>query len=661
MTVGQFLRTTDSEVLATLTLAHAAHFSALLSDQTLTWHADLHLLRNATQSLVERVTSASNWTLVFEFSIPRKEYRADIILLTQTEIVVLECKTTLHDSSAFEQVENYAVLLHYFHQPSFRRHIIPIVVSTDVPKSLSERAGLRAAQRELSFEALPSFWIAPTQAVRWGGLPAALLRLTGTDSPKLDAQEWIAGAYHPVPTIVEAARELRSGLKIREIAQCEAAEHEIDEVVETIQAIIKSAEENREHAICFLTGVPGSGKTLVGLSLAHLDDTGPGAIHFMSGNAPLVSVLQENFKKQAMRQKVPAKEAERQAQTLIENIHRFARAYSEDPQKRAPSNHVIIFDEAQRAWDRKQNKRKFNRDYSEPEMLLSLMERHTDWAVIVALVGGGQEINDGEAGLEEWGRALKQATRPWRIHASPEVLKGGASTAGRVLFGDVSAMHVEERPHLHLRTSNRSLRQEKLAAWVNAVLDGDAERAQSTTFGKYPIFLTRSLAATRKTLVAQALGESRLGLVASSGAQRLRAEGLEPGSSFHAAYPWHHWYLAGREDVRSSYQSEVHATEFEIQGLELDWVGVCWDGDFTWTGEQWLARDLRYTQPTRWGLVKQEDAKLFRRNAYRVLLTRARQGMVLFIPKGDASDATRSPEEFDRIADFLIRCGAVAL
>ncbi|MGO9573915.1 MAG: DNA/RNA helicase domain-containing protein, partial [Terriglobales bacterium] len=317
--------------------------------------------------------------------------------------------------------------------------------------------------------------------------------------------------------------------------------------------------------ICFLTGVPGSGKTLVGLGLAHSHQNQQNAIHFMSGNGPLVKVLQHLFTQESRHKGANAANARIEARTLIENVHVFARYHMEDNLK-TPSNHAVIFDEAQRAWNREQNKKKFNRDYSEPEMLLGIMERHQDWAAVIALVGGGQEIHDGEAGLEEWGRSLAERPKQWLIHASPEVLDGGASTAGHRLFADSN--HREDviaDSILHLRTSNRSIRAEKLATWVNLVLDGDSVGAAALKVtDRFPIFLSRQLDQTRAMLREQAIGGARYGLVGSSGASRLRAEGLEPSSTFHAEYPWEHWYLAGEADIRSSFRCEVFATEFEI-------------------------------------------------------------------------------------------------
>ena len=382
----------------------------------------------------------------------------------------------------------------------------------------------------------------------------------------------------------------------------------------------------------------------------------------MSGNGPLVKVLQHLFTQESMRGGAPAPQARTRAKALIENVHVFARYYTEDNQ-RAPSNHAIIFDEAQRAWNQAQNLKKFKRDYSEPEMLLRIMERHSDWAVVIALVGGGQEINDGEAGLEEWGRALVGSTKDWIIHASPEVLEGGPSTAGHRLFDIAIQKHVRTNPILHLRTSNRSLRAEKLATWVNCVLQGDAEQAASLNVtAKFPIFLSRDLEQTRTKLREHGIGANRYGLVGSSGAARLRAEGLEPSSTFHAEYPWEHWYLAEKTDIRSSYCCEVFATEFEIQGLELDWIGLCWGGDFIWDESHgWKLRALRHARESKWIAIKNNEKQIYRRNAYRVLLTRARQGMIIFVPRGNPIDTTNLPEKFDATAQYLLRCGITPL
>jgi hypothetical protein len=633
-------------------------YTSQYSDQTLTWERDIRSLRDSLIECTARSATAGSWGLLLEFSIPRKELRIDAVLLIRSVIVVLEAKTGGAAAQAKRQIEEYALLLHYFHKCSTDRRIVPIIVS---PES-TETDLLSLNQREL-FPQLASYWVAPVMRSSWAQLSNLLVGLEDCDELQTDAETWDDSAYFPVPSIIEAALALKSGLSIREIAHSEASEHEIEFVGHAIQNYVDQARSAGHHAICFLTGVPGSGKTLVGLSLAHSAENKASAIHFMSGNGPLVMVLQYLFTQESMRSGAKAPQARAEAKTLIENVHVFARYYTED-HSGPPSNHAIIFDEAQRAWNRAQNLKKFRRDYSEPEMLLRIMERHTDWAVVVALVGGGQEINDGEAGLEEWGRALAGSSKAWKIYASPEVLNGGPSTAGHKLFDDLSQRkEVQTNSALHLRTSNRSLRADQLATWVNFVIDGKAEEAASLGIpSRFPIFMSRNLIETRTKLREQGIGASRYGLVGSSGAARLRSEGLEPSSSFHAEYPWQHWYLGDAADVRSSFRCEVFATEFEIQGLELDWIGLCWGGDFVWNESSgWQTRRLLSGPPSKWTAIKNAEKQIFRRNAYRVLLTRARQGMIIFVPDGNPDDPTNAPGEFDSTARYLLRCGVTPL
>jgi hypothetical protein len=657
--LGEFLAQSDEHVLARLGTAYARQgYTSLFSDQTLTWERDLGLLRAVLQRCIGESEFARHWGLLLEFSIPRKELRIDIVLLIREVVVVLEAKTALASSQAKRQVEEYSLLLHYFHQASAECRIVPVIVSAEPVVANYDAIN----QREL-FPQMPGFLVATVSRSSWEGLPKLLLEIEKSSSGQIDCCLWDSSPYFPVPNIFEAALALKSGLSIREIAHSEASEHEIESVREAIQGCVDKARAEGHHAICFLTGVPGSGKTLVGLSLAHSGENRSDAIHFMSGNGPLVKVLQHLFTHESMRKGAGAAQARAEAKTLVENVHVFARYHTDDNQG-PPSNHAIIFDEAQRAWNRAQHMKKFNRDYSEPEMLLRIMERHDDWAMVVALVGGGQEINDGEAGLEEWGRALAGARKGWVVYASPEVLEGGPSTAGHRLFEDLTTQkEIQTSMALHLRTSNRSLRAEKLATWVNCVLDGDSEGAASLRItDRFPILLSRDLDETRVKLGEQGTGVNRYGLVGSSGAARLRAVGLEPSSTFHADYPWEHWYLGEKTDVRSSFRCEVFATEFEIQGLELDWIGLCWGGDFIRDELRgWLPRRLRPSEQSKWTLIRKQDKQIYRRNAYRVLLTRARMGMVIFVPRGDSEDPTNSPEEFEATAQYLIRCGVTPL
>ncbi|MDE1178827.1 MAG: DUF2075 domain-containing protein [Edaphobacter sp.] len=657
-TAAQFLSESFDTLLARLSTAYAHEgFTAQFVDQTLTWERDLRSLRQTLGECMQQSATATGWGVVLEFDVPRKARRIDVVVLVRDTIVIVEAKTSEAGAGAKQQAETYALLLHYFHKASDKRKIVPVLVlaGASAPDYL-------ALNQQEFYPQTSSYWIAPVTSCSWEHLPALLLNIERHATGQIAVSEWESSPYFPVPSIIDAALALRNGLSIGAIAKSEASEHEIEAVRETIQDYMNIAREQQRHGICFLTGVPGSGKTLVGLGLAHASENKENPIHFMSGNGPLVKVLQHLFAQESQRQGTRAHEAKEHARTLIENVHVFAKNYT-DRDQGAPSNHAIVFDEAQRAWNRAQNMKKFQRDYSEPEMLLRIMERHEDWSFVVALVGGGQEINDGEAGLEEWGRALRSSRKKWTIYASPEVLQGGPSTAGHKLFEDAASdCTVITNPHLHLRTSNRSLRAEKLASWVNCVLDGDADGAAAIgVTQRFPIFLTRSLDTLRRKLHAQRRGDNRYCLVGSSGAARLRAEGLEPSSSFHAEYAWEHWYLAGPNDVRSSYCCEVFATEFEIQGLELDWIGLCWGGDMVWIAKQWQLRALRHGAPSKWNIMKNEEKRSYRKNAYRVLLTRARQGMVIFVPRGSTDDPTNAPEEFDATARFLLRSGVLPL
>ena len=658
-TVQEFLRQNEEHLLARLGIAYANRgYTSQYAAQTLTWKHDLGLLRETLEECVAKSTSANSWGLLLEFSIPRKELRIDFVLLIRNLIVVLEAKSGVAAPQAKRQIEEYALLLHYFHKASAGHRIIPITVSPNPENTDQDAIHDREPLPQMS-----SHWIAKVTRSSWEMLSDLFVALEEPQAEQMLPETWDDSPYFPVPTIIEAAMALRSGLSIREVAHSEASEQEIETVTKTIQTFVDRARTESHHAICFLTGVPGSGKTLIGLALAHSPENKSSAVHFMSGNGPLVKVLQYLFTQEGMRGGAKALDARTRAKTLIENIHVFARYHIED-NLGAPSNHAVVFDEAQRAWNREHNKKKFGRDYSEPEMLLRIMERHADWAIVIALVGGGQEINDGEAGLEEWGRALASTGKEWVIYASPEVLEGGASTAGRRLFdGSTERKAIRTSLALHLRTSNRSLRAEQLANWVNRVLEGDAEAAASLEVtSRFPILLSRDLSETRRKLREQGIGENRYGLVGSSGGARLRTEGLEPSSVFHAEYPWQYWYLAEETDVRSSYRCEVFATEFEIQGLELDWIGVCWGGDLVWSESTgWQLRALRHGRKSMWRAIKNCEKQIYRRNAYRVLLTRARQGMIIFVPKGNSDDPTTPPEEFDATAQFLRRCGSTLL
>jgi hypothetical protein len=382
--VGEFLTKSVEQIIATLSVSYANRgYTRQYSDQTLTWERDINSLRRTLEDCVTRLADARNWGLLLEFSIPRKEMRIDAVLLIGDEIVILEAKSGDAFQQARRQIQEYALLLHYFHQASADRRIVPVIVSPEAGDPNLDELN----QYEL-FPQLAIYWINKVILSSWDELPTVLCAVDKRKDLRIHVDSWDDSPYFPVPSIIDAALALRSGLSIREIAHSEASEFEIESVRQTIQGYVEKARSENQHAICFLTGVPGSGKTLVGLSLAHSDENKSSAIHFMSGNGPLVQVLQHLFTQESMRSGSNALHARTEARTLIENVHVFARYHTDDNQNQ-PSNHAIVFDEAQRAWNRTQHMKKFKRDYSEPEMLLRIMERHVDWAVVIALVGGG--------------------------------------------------------------------------------------------------------------------------------------------------------------------------------------------------------------------------------------------------------------------------------
>jgi len=476
-----------------------------------------------------------------------------------------------------------------------------------------------------------------------------------------------------VPPIIDAAVALYSDMNVFEIGHSCSAREDLDVTTETIVLAVEDARANSTKVICFVTGVPGAGKTLVGLNAVHRREIRQIG-SFLSGNGPLVDVIQEALirdvtRRKAERTRVSRREAELSVKAFIHNVHRFADEYYRENRKR-PVQKVIFFDEAQRAWDAEQNGRAKRPQVSEPEMMLEVMDRHEDWSVIVALVGGGQEINRGEAGLSEWGRALLKFPH-WRVLASPFVLSGNSREEFRLFEETPNGIRVQPTERLHLRISTRSIRAQKISDWVDAVLSGQNTEALEIAEA-LPVrpAVTRSLSAAKLWLVGNRRRTTRSGLAASAYAARLRADGLEPDFEFHRAFDWEHWFLDFADcesdncdhkycsDVRASSKLEVVATQFEIQGLELDWVGVCWGEDLLWEGEKW---ECRRFNNKKWRVIPAHAVRKrsYQLNAYRVLLTRARQNMILYIPQ-PLHDKSRLVPELDRTANFLLSCGARA-
>jgi hypothetical protein len=627
---------------------------SLLSDQTSAWTAELDLIRSLAARLAEHFADSGQWHVVLEFDIPRLGRRADAVLLAADLIFVIEFKIgeTEFTAAARRQVEDYALDLSDFHRLSHDRQIVPLLVATRAtePPPPIDLVHERSAVRQVRCATATGF----AEAVG-----RAYLAFHRADAIPIDPAAWLASPYQPTPTIIEAAQALYAGHDVREIARREAT---VTNLTLTQEAILRGVDEARRDSakvVCFVTGVPGAGKTLAGLNAVHaLSKAGAPAV-FLSGNGPLVKVLGEALALDERRRGAATRigDSRRRSRAFIQNVHRFLAHYQKREHDRAPDVRVVLFDGAQRAWDLEQSERKFGRSESEPSSMLRIMDRHREWAALIALVGGGQEINTGEAGLGEWGRALAQEFPHWRIRLAPQLVSGDASTVGQTLFAArPTGVLVEEDVDLHLAVPTRSYRSTAVADWVNAVL-GNRPAAAATARGamhQFPMAMTRSLETARRWLRDHARGNRRCGLVASSGARRLRPYGIDVKGEFDEP----HWFLAGPEDVRSSHYLELAATEFQIQGLELDWVGICWDADLRVGPNGW--EPWRFSG-SEWCRVRQPRRMQYALNKYRVLLTRAREGMVIWVPTGDRADPTRDPVTYDAIANRLIRCGAPVL
>ena len=480
------------------------------------------------------------------------------------------------------------------------------------------------------------------------------------DEKELDAGEWIESVYMPTPTIIEAAQALYRNHSVKDIARNDAKAVNLQQTAEAINKIIEESKQKHSKAICFITGVPGAGKTLAGLNIANERHNFAEEEHavFLSGNKPLVDVLREALiRDESSRKNISKQEATKKVLPFIQMIHHFrdAELITQEP----PNEKVVIFDEAQRAWTQEKlsefmKRKKGVADFtmSEPEFLIDVMDRHKDWAVIICLVGGGQEINTGEAGLSEWFDALATKFPQWEIYVSDKITDS-EYVQNKPLIERLSTLNHHIVTTLHLAVSLRSFRSEKVAGFVKALLDADsrcAQRLYTETSKNYPIFLTRNLQKAKEWVRSRAKGTERYGLIASSGAKRLRSCGIWVQSKIDAK----HWFLDDKYDVRSSYALEEVATEFDIQGLEVDWSIVAWDADLRFVEDH-----FEYFKfiGAGWQRVNKVENQQYLKNTYRVLLTRARQGVIIFVPEGDEHDETRHNAFYDETYNYLKKLG----
>ena len=633
------------------------------------WRAEIESLKEALKDYSDR------GSIYLEYNIPRMGHRVDAIVLIDGIVFILEYKTgrQTFNQSARNQVWDYALDLKNFHADSKDRTLAPIVV---VPCALDEDCHLTPkSSGDKVYE--PLF----TNTRQLGTAIQNILVLDQATVRHSQSDDiWANSGYEPTPTIIEAAIALYEKHSVADITKSGG---DIEKTSKALNRIIDHCRKEKRKAICFITGVPGAGKTLIGLNTAiELFNQGIGAV-YLSGNYPLVEVLQEALTRDYIEHKRiitsneekktrPKKgDAKREVKAFIQMIHHYRDQYLEGVDITAndirpkpgyfenntdkayiPAEHVAIFDEAQRAWTKEELQR-FMREkkniqnfpYSEPEYLISCMDRQRDWGVVVCLVGNGQSINKGEAGLNEWIASIQRRYKSWDVYISQTILSEEQER-------DI-APQLKHQEELHLEMSMRSFRSESVSIFINQLLDLKVEEARSTLNklkkDNYPIVLTRSLERAKRWLRSKKRGNERMGLLASSKAERLKAISINVKYSPNFV----HWFLEDSQDFRSSDTLEDALTEFEVQGLEIDWACVAWDADLRLSEDKHSWEHFQLRGGSKWQNIKKSVNQEYQINAYRVLLTRARQGIVILIPEGDDTDTTRKREWYDRTYNYL--------
>lgn len=641
--IANFLTASRHEIFGLIDLAHT-----LSSEPTQkgAWIEEIDILK--------RVLIHRQGRIYFEYSIPRMGKRIDVLLLIGSAIFVLEFKIgeSGFSSYAIDQVYDYALDLKNFHESSHDQFIAPVLIATEAQHS--PPIVCVTPQNDKLFSPVRCNVSLLKEVIN------EVLHFT-QGTADIDPEFWEAGRYCPTPTIIEAALALYKGHSVEAITRHEADKPDITLTTNTINEIIRASRDGGYKSICFVTGVPGAGKTLVGLNAAtkHHDKQDGLYSVFLSGNGPLVAILREALARDHVQNELDQDrvirigKARSEVRAFIQPVHEFRDEGIKDP--KAPIEHVALFDEAQRAWHQAKTadflkRRKGVLDFvqSEPEFLIECMNRHEDWAVIVCLVGGGQEIHTGEGGISEWINALNRSFHDWHVYISSR-LTDSEYAAGYALDQLKGRPHVTMRDELHLAVSMRSFRAENVSLLIKQLLDIEKEEARRTlaeVSTEFPIVLTRDLAKAKRWLRKHARGSERYGIVASSHAERLKPYAINVKYKLDPI----HWFLDRPEDVRSSFYLEDVATEFDVQGLELDWACITWDADFRFTEDGWSHRSFC---GDRWNYIKKEERKSYQKNAYRVLLTRARQGMVIVVPPGDVEDPTRKPEFYDPTFEYL--------
>lgn len=695
---AEFINTSENSIFGTL--CERYHGEALTTTRE-AWRSEISIVKEILSEF-----SNKDGKIIFEYDIPRLGKRIDVVLLLEGIVFCLEFK--VGESRIIEadvdQVLDYALDLKNFHKFSQDNLIVPILIATNY----------RNSSTEIQMSVYDDKVVNPLMSGKSGvaNLIAEVLKQFPNE-PSVNPN-WIISPYAPTPTIIEAAKTLYENHSVENITRHEADKVSTDRTIAYILDVIKDSKQNQKKSICFVTGVPGAGKTLVGLDVAikqtYQGNKEPvkdeGAV-YLSGNGPLVAVLtealaQDNYSKcRANGEKKKMTDSRREVSKSIQMIHRYRDnmlakiknpvengVLEIDPEKAVKLEkagfgeveHVAIFDEAQRSWTHKRladylkrggtygNKLKVpNFPLSEAAFLIWSLDQREDWATIVCLVGGGQEINTGEAGISEWIKALNEQFPHWNVYISPKLTELEYAE-GRINELLQNNPNVTYNDSLHLGVSLRSYRAEKLSAFVHSLLSFDANAATlyNEIKDKYPIVLTRDMAKARKWLHDKVRGTERTGVLVTKESARFKPLAIHilPAGDENAV----HWFLDDKADVRSSNYLEDAATEIQVQGLELDYTCLLWDADMRYEDGKW--RFYRFNGQTKWveqigNTESKQELMKYMLNAYRVLLTRARAGMVICVPEGNANktvsgfweDSTRLPEFYDGTYQYLKSLG----
>lgn len=694
-TFSEFL---SQEPLAVLGALHNNYHGDALTTTDEAWMSEIMLM----QRVVEPWKGEAG-QIVFEYDIPRLGKRIDVVLLIRGMIFCLEFKVGKKEEfqAGIEQVMDYALDLKNFHLFSHDKKIVPILIPTKYKEYTTK------FQPSVYNDDIYNPMITGEEHLQ--ELIERVLEHAGAEQSDETLDNWLISPYAPTPTIIEAARTLFENHSVEDITRHEADKVSTDRTINYILDVIRQSKEQRKKSICFVTGVPGAGKTLVGLDVAikqtYKDgdlDKENGAV-YLSGNGPLVAVLTEalardNQKKCAAKgERKNMSDSRREVSEFIQIIHRYRDnmlakiknpvengVVEIDPEKAVrleatgygEVEHVAIFDEAQRSWTHKRiaeylkrggtygNKLKVpNFPMSEAEFLIWSLDQREDWAVIICLVGGGQEINTGEAGITEWINALNNRFKHWNVFISNKLTEQeyAEGRVNELLHENDKVTYTND---LHLAVSLRSFRAETLSAFVHSLLSFAPDAAslyQDVTKKGYPIVLTRDMEQARAWLRKQARGSQQTGVLVTKVAARfkpLAVQILEQGDENAV-----HWFLEDKTDIRSSNYLEDAATEIQVQGLELDYACVLWDADMRYEDGHWAY--YKFNGKNKWNPETNEENRKYMLNAYRVLLTRARQGIVICVPRGNdrltpegfPEDPTRLPEFYDGTYEYLRSLG----